>query len=90
MTVYVRSLNGKLLLELQQTRYRHLLVLPLKHFVCGLLHICPNTCHLIYEHDKLGLDEKLQNRLVAGSDVVDLILYKRGRPLRAAKQAASD
>jgi len=90
VTVYVRSLNGKLLLELQQTRYRHLLILPLKHFVCGLLHICPNTCHLIYGHDKLGLDEKLQNRLVAGSDVVDLILYKRGRPPRVAKQAASD
>ncbi|CAE7231705.1 unnamed protein product [Symbiodinium pilosum] len=47
ITVYVRSLNGKLLLELPQARYRHLLILPLKHFVCGLLHICPNTCFKI-------------------------------------------
>ena len=47
-------------------------------YVPTYLHTYP---HMIIQNPRL------QNRLVAGSDVVDLILYKRGRPPRVAKQA---
>ena len=68
-------------------RYRHLGILPLQHFVCGLPHVCPNTCHLIHGYNKQGLDEAPQNGLAVGLSIVELLLCIRTDPQRVGRQA---